>query len=165
MQTPNSNVIVLASYVSSKSASEGASPSPETSVPARAKPKGPRRARRSPTSLDDVHDDEIVERLALGDLDAAAALRVRYIGRLRRTATPILGDEGEVARVVESALEEACSGWPPERGQVDRWLTRLVRRAAVARKRALWGLDSSHVPESRRLRYQHLNKPRHGNRH
>jgi hypothetical protein len=160
MENPISNVISIASFLS-RSASPSASAATETSVSAQPTPKTPRRSRRKSTSsLDDVHDDEIVERLALGDIGAAEALRARYIGRLRRTASPILGDEGEVARVVEAALEEACSGWPPERGQVDRWLTRLVRRAAVARKRALWGLDSSNVPESRRLRYQHLRKSR-----
>jgi hypothetical protein len=168
MQTPITNFTNVVSLDSfrSKSPSEAPSASSEIPVSGRPKPTATLRSRRSSrSSLDDVHDDEIVERLALGDLDAAAALRVRYIGRLRRAATPILGDEAEVARVVEAALEEACSGWPPERGQVGRWLTRLVRRAAVARKRALWGLDSSHVPKSRRLRYQHLDKSRHGNRH
>ena len=139
---------------------------PRTPVSAQPKPASARRSRRTRTSsLDDVHDNEIIERIALGDIDAAEALRGRYLGRLRRAAAPILGDEGEVARVVESALEEACSGWPPERGQVNRWLTRLVRRAAVARKRALWGVDSSRVPANKRLRYQHLNKSRQQSSH
>ena len=159
MQTPIANVVSISAF---NSATYSASASLETPVSAQPKPTVSRRSRRSAaSSLENVHDDEIVERLALGDLEAAEALRTRYLGRLRRTATAILGDEGEVARVVEAALEDACSGWPPERGQVDRWLTRLVRRAAVARKRALWGLDSSRVPCSRRLRYQHLSKSSH----
>jgi hypothetical protein len=169
MQNPISNVVFLASYVRSKSPAEAAPAASETPVSAQPKQTAPRRSRRSSaSSMEDVHDDEIVERVALGDLEAAAALRLRYIGRLRRAATPILGDEGEVARVVESVL--ACSGWPPQRGELDRWLMRLVRRAAVARKRALWGLDSSHVPESRRRRDKRLGNSRlrnsrPGNRH
>jgi hypothetical protein len=162
MQNPISNVISFAAYVRSTSSTPASPASSETAVSTPPVPAGRRRSRRAPSSLDDVHDDEIVERVALGDIEAAEALRARYIGRLRRTAAPILGDEGEVVRVVESVLEEACSGWPPERGQVDRWLTRLVRRASVARKRALWGVDTSRVPANKRLRYQHLrNKPRH----
>lgn len=164
MQNPFSNVISLAAYVHSKSSTSASPTSSETATTVSTPPARTtrHRSRRAPSSLDDVHDDDIVERVALGDLEAAEALRARYAGRLRRTAAPILGDEGEVARVVESVLEEACSGWPPERGQVDRWLTRLVRRASVARKRALWGVDTSRVPANKRLRYQHLrNKPRH----
>ncbi len=159
MQTTIDNVVSIAQY---RPSTPAASASGETSLAARPRPSASRRSRRSsPTSsLEDVHDDEIVERLALGDLEAAEALRARYLRQLRRTATAILGDEREVARVVETALEEACSGWPPERGQVGRWLTRLARRAAVARKRALSGLDSSQAPDNRRLRPPHVRTSR-----
>jgi hypothetical protein len=77
--------------------------------------------------------------LVMGDIAAAEKLRNRYAGALRSMAERMLGDEGEAARVVESAFEEACTGWPPERGQVQVWLKRLVRRRAWARRRLLLG--------------------------
>jgi hypothetical protein len=141
------NVISIASYLRSKSSlstsSERASPQPTTAVP-----RSPRRARAASTQ--EVHDDDIVERATMGDLDAAAELRSRYIGGMRRAARVILADEREAARAADNALEEALSGWPPERGRVDRWLLRLARRAAVARRKTLWGLGDSHEPERRR---------------
>src|ERR1700751_5911647 len=106
MQNPISNVISFAAYVRSTSSTPVSPASSETAVSTPPAPAGRRRSRRAPSSLDDVHDDDIVERVALGDVEAAEALRARYIGRLRRTAAPILGDEGEVVRVVESVLEE-----------------------------------------------------------
>jgi hypothetical protein len=161
MQTPISNVLFLASYIRSRSPS-ALSVSPETAVPAQPTLRKPCRSRLPrKSSLAIAPDDELVERLALGDLEAAGVLRTRYAGRMRRAATSILGDEREAARAVEVALEEACSGWPPERGQVDRWLLRLVRRAAVARRRALWGLDSSDAPVSRRRPSHYLPSARH----
>jgi hypothetical protein len=97
-----------------------------------------------------VHDDDIIERATMGDIDAAAELRSRYIRGMRRAARAILVDEREAARAADSALEDACSGWPPERGRVDRWMLRLARRAAVARRKTLWGLGDSHEPQRRR---------------
>ena len=99
----------------------------------------------------------------MGDLDAAAELRNRHIGRMRHAARVILCDEREAARAADTALEEACEGWPPERGRVDRWLLRLVRRAAVARRKTLWGLGDSHEPQRspRRLSQQRLRASRH----
>ncbi len=145
------NVIYLsdcrASLPAAASAEAPASPQPKPVV---------RRPRHSRSSAgEDLRDDEIVERVALGDVEAAEVLRERYSGQLCRAATLILGDEREVARVVEAALEEACCGWPPERGHVGRWLVRLVRRAAVSRKRMLWGLDGSQSQAARRRRYQY----------
>ncbi len=134
MQTMFDNVVSIAQY---RPSTYAASASRETTISARPKASASHRSRRSSTSsLEDVHDDEIVERLALGDLEAAETLRARYIRQLRHTAATILGDEREVARVVETALEEACSGWPPERGEVGRWLTRLARRGGGGRPEA-----------------------------
>jgi hypothetical protein len=102
-------------------------------------PRLTKRVRQEPPAERRRSEDDLVERVALGDVDAAAELRSRYADRLAVTALAILGDEAEADRAVEAALEDACLGWPPERGQVERWLTRLVRRRARDRMRALWG--------------------------
>lgn len=147
METSIHNVISIASYLRAKSSSstsgDAASPRPRPTTTA---PRHPRRTRAA-SSTADVHDDEIVERVTMGDLDAAAELRARYVGRMRRAAGVILCDEREAARAADAALEEACDGWPPERGRVDRWLLRLARLAAVARRKTLWGLGDSHEPQ------------------
>lgn len=93
--------------------------------------------RKSPCALT---DDVLVERIAAGDLQAALQLKARHGKRLYALAIEILGDETEAERVVEATLEEACAGWPPERGQVKRWLTRLVRREARAWRNVLSGI-------------------------
>jgi hypothetical protein len=149
MNSSIDNVLSIASYLRSKSSpsmSDGhASRQPAVAAPA---PRRPRRPRAE--SMQDVHEDDLVERATMGDLDAAAELRARYIGAMRRAARVILVDEREAARAADGALEEALSGWPPERGRVDRWLLRLARRAAVARRKSLWGLGEPHEPQRRR---------------
>ncbi|HEY2516518.1 MAG TPA: hypothetical protein VGI39_36865 [Polyangiaceae bacterium] len=92
------------------------------------------RRRRAATA---IHDDEVIERIAAGDLEAAQMLRTRYRNQLVSTAGTILSDKDEVSLTVDAVLEEACTEWPPERGQVGRWLRRRTRRAAIARRRAL----------------------------
>jgi DNA-directed RNA polymerase specialized sigma24 family protein len=85
-------------------------------------------------------DDILVERIAAGDLVAASQLKARHGKRLHAIAIEILGDETEAQRVVDATFEEACAGWPPERGHVKRWLTRLVRREARAWREVLSGI-------------------------
>jgi hypothetical protein len=147
MNSSINNVISIAPYLRAKSSSSPSEDHPWRQPASTARP--PRRTRKA-SSTPDVHDDDIAERATMGDLDAAAELRARYIGRMRRAARVIVVDEREAARAADSALEEACSGWPPERGRVDRWLLRLARQAAVARRKTLWGLGDSHEPEHRR---------------
>jgi hypothetical protein len=95
------------------------------------------RARREEAAALRNDEESLVERLALGDLDAAVEIKERYEHDLRRTARVILEDEREVRCVVDAALDEACSGWPPQRGRVERWLRALVRRIAHDRRRVL----------------------------
>jgi hypothetical protein len=140
MEPSIANVISIAPYLRAKSSSP---PSHDDAPPA-ATAYRPRRRTRVASTAKDVHDDEIVERVTLGDVDAAAELRARYVGPMRRAARAILCDEREAARAADTAIEEACDGWPPQRGRVDRWLLRLARRAAFARRRTLWGLGDSH---------------------
>jgi hypothetical protein len=97
--------------------------------------------RRSDTAAAARHDDDLVDRVVLGDIQAAARLRDRYGDALWGAVDAILHDAHEADLVVEAVLEEACRGWPPRRGIVKRWLTRLARRAARARQRAL-GCDA-----------------------
>jgi hypothetical protein len=85
--------------------------------------------------------DALVQRMVLGDGGASDELMTRYGKRLRAIAMDVLGDEEESERTVYRVFEEACFGWPPERGQVERWLTRLVRRAARARRTQM-GFDA-----------------------
>jgi DNA-directed RNA polymerase specialized sigma24 family protein len=134
------NVVYLASYIRLRQM-DGASPSSSAvrSEHAERESSTPRRGRRTRFVQEEASDDDLVEQIALGDLDAAARLRARHSDRLRRAATAILKEEDEAARVVEHALEEACSGWPPERGEVGPWLLKLVRRGALARRRVLHG--------------------------
>jgi hypothetical protein len=84
----------------------------------------------------------LLDRIMTGDIDAAEELRSRYFARLFELARVITNDDDEGERVVEAALEAACNDWPPPRGDVERWLKRLVRRHARARRQAFWGLDS-----------------------
>jgi len=153
MSASTSNVISIASYL--RSISEPVAPTSDASASASGRTASPpnRRARRTRTtsSIEDAHDDDIVERMIMGDIDAAAQLRARYIRPMRRAARAILCDEREAARAADAALEEACDGWPPERGRVDRWLLRLARRAAVARRKTLWGLGEAHEPRRARV--------------
>jgi hypothetical protein len=142
MQASIANVISIAPYLRAKSASpmDGEQTRPcSTTTAAR-----PARRSRTSSNVASIHDDDIVERVTMGDVDAARELRARYIGPMRRAARVILRDAHEAARIADAALEEACDGWPPERGRVDRWLLRLARRAAVARRKTLWGVDNSH---------------------
>jgi hypothetical protein len=157
----STNVISIVSYLRAKSSSSAS----DDHAPPRTATVAPHRFRRTRTapSTKLAHEDDIIERATMGDLDAAAELRARYIRGMRRAARDILVDEREARRAADSALEEACSGWPPERGRVDRWLLRLARRAAVARRKTLWGLGDSHEPERRprRLSQQRLVTSRH----
>jgi DNA-directed RNA polymerase specialized sigma24 family protein len=85
--------------------------------------------------------DALVERMVLGDGVASDELKRRFGKRLVAIATEILGGEEEAEHVVNRVFEEASVGWPPERGQVARWLTRLVRRASRLRRGQL-GFDA-----------------------
>ncbi len=80
-----------------------------------------------------VGTDALVERMILGDGVAIDELKRRFGKRLIAIATDVLGDEVEAERIVDRVFDEASFGWPPERGQVERWLARLVRRAARVR--------------------------------
>jgi hypothetical protein len=167
METSNQHVVSIASYRRTKSPSatsdDPTSPRPRPTAAATRRP----RSTRATSSTASVKDDGIVERVILGDLEAAAELRARYIGQMRRAAGAILCDEREAARAADTALEEACEGWPPERGRVDRWLLHLARRAAVARRKTLWGLGDAQEPR-RRLRRPskaRLNTSRHESSH
>jgi hypothetical protein len=102
----------------------------------------PRRVVRRRPPRERICSDTLAERMTMGDGVAADALKDRYGMRLHRAAKAILGDPVEVADVVALVFEEASVGWPPERGEVERWLLRLVRRAARARRRALEGIES-----------------------
>jgi hypothetical protein len=104
-------------------------------------PSAPRSRRESGYEIRCI-DDDLATRVAHGDIDAATELATRHAKHLREVALRIVDDDVEADAIVEAALEDAFRGWPPERGQVRRWLTRLVRRRALARKRALSGLGS-----------------------
>jgi hypothetical protein len=87
-------------------------------------------------------DDELMTKIALGDVEAAEKFRTRHQERLTEIAIDIIEDDVEAERIAEAALEDACRDWPPERGYVARWLGVLVRRRARARWRELQGCDA-----------------------
>lgn len=103
------------------------------------------RTRKESTRECSSAEDNLVSRIALGDIEAASELKARYLGRLVAIAIAITGDAIEAEGVVDAMLEEACNEWPPERGQVERWLTRLVRRHA--RRRVCLGFASQSLSQ------------------
>jgi DNA-directed RNA polymerase specialized sigma24 family protein len=105
------------------------------------RPTNAPRTRRCPPEAT-VPADALVERIVLGDGVALDELKTRYRRPLLVLAEDILDDENEAERLVDCVFEEACLGWPPERGRVRAWLLRLVRRAAYRRRRALRELDA-----------------------
>ena len=142
MSPTRNNVVHLASYIRLRAAAASRTSlepaeNPASQVPEEARAFGARGRRRAESS-----DDDLAQRLVFGDVEAAESLRDRYFGRLVAVAQAVLGDETEAEIIADAALEEACRGWPPERGQVSRWLVRLARRAAIKRRRALTGFDA-----------------------
>ena len=102
--------------------------------------EAPQTRRRPPQQM--TAADTLVERIVLGDGVALEELKTRYRRPLLGLALDIVDDESEAERLVDRVFEEACVGWPPERGRVRDWLRRLVRRAAYQRRRALRELDA-----------------------
>jgi hypothetical protein len=86
-----------------------------------------------------VESDTLFERMTMGDGVAMEELRERFGDSMEKAAMAILFDREEAERIVALVFEDASAGWPPERGHVERWLLRLVRRAARARRSALEG--------------------------
>ncbi len=102
----------------------------------------PRRTCREVVSKGNPVDDDLMTKIALGDIEAAEKLKTRHQDRLAEIALGIVQDDVEAERIAEAALEDACRDWPPERGYVARWLGVLVRRRARARRRELSGCDA-----------------------
>jgi hypothetical protein len=99
----------------------------------------PRRTCREAVSKGNPVDDDLMTKIALGDIEAAEKFTTRHQDRLTEIALDIVEDDVEAERIAEAALEDACRDWPPERGYVARWLGELVRRRARARRRELSG--------------------------
>jgi hypothetical protein len=102
----------------------------------------PPRSRRETPSIANPIDDDLMTKIALGDIEAAETFKVRHQDGLVDIALGILDDEIEAERIAEAAIEDACRGWPPQRGQVAKWLRSLTRRRARARRRELLGWDA-----------------------
>jgi DNA-directed RNA polymerase specialized sigma24 family protein len=102
----------------------------------------PAPAARRPRRSSAFDPDALIQRVAIDDFAAAEELERHYGPRLTRLAYAILLDECEAERVVRKAFAKAFSEWPPEHGQVERWLRQLVSLRARARRRALRRSDS-----------------------
>jgi len=85
-------------------------------------------------------DEELIGRLARGDLDALEALYSRYSRPIYSLALRILGDEGEAEEVTQDVFERAWRHAPSfdrSRGRLATWLLSMTHHVAidVVRKR------------------------------
>lgn len=84
-------------------------------------------------------DARILERLAAGDMDAAAELYDRYAGQVLALARRILRNDGDAEEVVQDVFSQAwrtAGAFEPARGSVGGWLLMMARTRAIDRLRA-----------------------------
>jgi RNA polymerase sigma-70 factor (ECF subfamily) len=83
-------------------------------------------------------DEELVQRIGAGQLDAVATLYDRYATVLFPLAVRILHDRAEAEDLVHDAfvaVADRAGQYVPERGAVGPWLITLVRNLAIDRTR------------------------------
>ncbi len=79
-------------------------------------------------------DDDLIGRLAHGDIDALEALYARYARPVFSLAVRILGDEGEAEEVTQDVFERAwrhASSFDRARGQFATWLLSMTHHVAI----------------------------------
>jgi len=79
-------------------------------------------------------DDDLIGRLAHGDIDALEALYARYARPVFSLAVRILGDEGEAEEVTQDVFERAwrhASSFDRGRGRFATWLLSMTHHVAI----------------------------------
>ena len=79
-------------------------------------------------------DEELIGRLAHGDMDALEVLYTRYARPIYSLALRILGDEGEAEEVAQDVFERAWRNAPRfdrSRGRLATWLLSMTHHASI----------------------------------
>ena len=79
-------------------------------------------------------DEELIARLAHGDLDALDALYARYARPVFSLAVRVLGDEAEVEEITQDVFERAwrhAASFDRERGRFATWLLSVTHHVAI----------------------------------
>jgi len=80
------------------------------------------------------NDEELIARLAYGDLDALDALYARYARPVFSLAVRVLGDEAEAEEVTQDVFERAwrhASSFDRTRGRLATWLLSMTHHTAI----------------------------------
>jgi len=79
-------------------------------------------------------DEELIARLAHGDLDALDALYARYARPVFSLAVRVLGDEAEAEEITQDVFERAwrhAASFDRERGRFATWLLSVTHHVAI----------------------------------
>ena len=80
------------------------------------------------------NDEELIARLAHGDLDALDALYARYARPVFSLAVRVLGDEAEAEEITQDVFERAwrhAASFDRERGRFATWLLSVTHHVAI----------------------------------